>query len=121
MAVRFMSRKGIASVLGICEDTLRRHYPDELDVGDAKAELNVRTGLYEAAKKGNVKALIHLSETKLGDSKKQVVEHQGPGGGPIQHYLSLPEPERKAQLRALAARVLAPAPSAAADGFETEH
>ena len=121
MAVRFLSRKGIAAVIGIGQDALRKYYAEELEVGDAKAELNVRTGLYKAAKKGNVQALIHLSKTKLGDSEKVQHEHSGPNGGSVQHFLAMPADQRRAHLEALAARVLAPPPDDAADGFETEH
>ena len=77
----FVSRKGIAAVLGIGEGTLAKHYGAELDVGDGKAELSVRTMLYAAAKKGSVKAMIHLAETKLGDTKKVIQEHQARAAG----------------------------------------
>lgn len=122
MAMQFMSRKAIAVVIGLSETTLRKYYADELEMGDARAELTVRSGLLNAAKKGNIRALIHLAEAKLGDAKKSVMEHRGAGGGPIevQAYLAIPPEQRLSILQELSARVLGSAPPPEADGFEPE-
>lgn len=116
--MRFLSHENIAAIIGCSHETLRKHYPGELERGTAKAGFGVTDGLHKLAQKGNVAALIFLAKAKLGWSEKQVLEHQGAGGGPVRHYLSMPEPVRKAELRALAARVLEPPEGAAADGFE---
>ena len=71
--------------------------------------------------KGNAAALIYMAKVKLGWSEKLKVEHAaGSRDESLRRYLAMPEAERLAQLRVLAARILAPAPDPVADGFERE-
>src|ERR1700741_611362 len=43
----------IAAVLGVDPKTLRKHYRDELDLGETKANAQVAGYLFNAAKNGN--------------------------------------------------------------------
>ena len=48
----------IARVVGVARGTLRKHYCDELETGQAKANAQVAGFLFAAAQKGNVTAMI---------------------------------------------------------------
>ena len=49
---------GIARVVAIDPKTLRKHYRDELDMGETKANAQIAGFLFNAAKSGNVSAQI---------------------------------------------------------------
>jgi hypothetical protein len=51
---------------GICLDTLRKHFPDELQKGKAKANLKVGQTLFQKAIGGDVGAAIWWSKTQMG-------------------------------------------------------
>ena len=115
----FLSHGGIGAILGLSEVGLRRHYATELARGAALGELAVASGLRRLAERGNAAAVIYLARTKLGWSERLKVEHAaGSRDESLRRYLAMPEAERLAQLRVLAARVLGPAPDPVADGFE---
>lgn len=62
-----MSHDKIAKGLGICRDTLYKHFADDLDTGGAEKQLENLTRLERAAKKGNVAAMKHLdAKFKVG-------------------------------------------------------
>jgi hypothetical protein len=54
----------IARVVGVDPKTLRKHYRDELDLGETKANAQVAGYLYNAAKGGNVTAQIFWLKTR---------------------------------------------------------
>jgi hypothetical protein len=54
----------IAGVLGVDPKTLRKHYRDELDLGETKANAQVAGYLFNAAKNGNVTAQIFWLKTR---------------------------------------------------------
>jgi hypothetical protein len=54
----------IARVVGVDPKTLRKHYRDELDLGETKANAQVAGYLYNAAKSGNVTAQIFWLKTR---------------------------------------------------------
>jgi len=54
----------IAGVLGVDPKTLRKHYRDELDHGETKANAQVAGYLFNAAKNGNVTAQIFWLKTR---------------------------------------------------------
>src|SRR3982751_6740596 len=83
----------IASILGISDETLRKHYRAELDVGRAKGNLTTTDRLHKKAKDGNVAALIFLAKVRMGWSEKIKVENSGPDGGPLKVYMSMTEEE----------------------------
>jgi hypothetical protein len=51
-------------VVGVDPKTLRKHYRDELDLGETKANAQVAGYLYNAAKGGNVTAQIFWLKTR---------------------------------------------------------
>ncbi len=121
MAALFLSQESMGAILGISDDTLRRHYPAELARGGAQGQHAIASGLHRLMEKGNAAALIYMAKAKLGWSEKLKVEHavrRSDGGDAVRRYLDVPEEERLPRLRALAARFLAPAPDPVADGFE---
>ena len=60
-----MSEPRIAAVLGICQNTLRKHFATELQIGrDREMAANLKR-LRKAAAKGNVTAMKHL-DAKYG-------------------------------------------------------
>lgn len=119
MAALFLSQENMGAILGVSDDTLRRHYPAELARGGALGQHAIASGLHRLMEKGNAAALIYMAKVKLGWSEKLKVEHAaGSRDESFRRYLAMPEAERLAQLRVLAARVLGPAPDPVADGFE---
>jgi hypothetical protein len=54
----------ISRVVGIDSKTLRKHYRDELDLGETKANAQVAGYLFNAAKNGNVTAQIFWLKTR---------------------------------------------------------
>ena len=75
----------ISGVLGIDPKTLRKHYREELDFGEAKANAQVAGFLFNSAKNGNVTAQIFWLKTRARWREvPTALEHSGPNGGPIQ-------------------------------------
>jgi hypothetical protein len=54
----------IARVVGVDPKTLRKHYRDELDMGEIKANAQVAGFLFNAARSGNVTAQIFWLKTR---------------------------------------------------------
>ena len=54
----------IAAVLGVDPKTLRKHYRDELDLGETKANAQVAGFLFNSARTGNVTAQIFWLKTR---------------------------------------------------------
>ena len=54
----------ISGVVGIDPKTLRKHYREELDLGESKANAQVAGFLFNAAKNGNVTAQIFWLKTR---------------------------------------------------------
>jgi hypothetical protein len=54
----------ISRVVSIDPKTLRKHYRDELDLGETKANAQVAGYLFAAAKNGNVTAQIFWLKTR---------------------------------------------------------
>ena len=57
-------RDRFAAVLGVDPKTLRKHYRDELDLGEIKANAQVAGFLFNSARSGNVTALIFWLKTR---------------------------------------------------------
>jgi len=56
----------IARVVGVARGTLRKHYCDELETGQAKTNAKVAGFLFAAAQKGNVTAMIFWLKCRAG-------------------------------------------------------
>src|SRR6478609_716922 len=54
----------IAAVVGVDPKTLRKHYRDELDLGETKANAQVAGFLFNSARNGNVTAQIFWLKTR---------------------------------------------------------
>jgi hypothetical protein len=93
MAGLLLPHDDIAAILGISDETLRKHYRAELGVGRAKGNLAISDRLHKKAKDGNIAALIFLAKVRLGWSEKIKVENSGPDGGPLKVYMSMTEEE----------------------------
>jgi hypothetical protein len=64
MAAYGIPEADIARVLTVDAKTLRKHYRDELDLGETKANAQVAGYLFNAAKNGNVTAQIFWLKTR---------------------------------------------------------
>lgn len=64
MAAYGIPELDIARVVGIDPKTLRKHYREELDLGETKANAQVAGYLFNAAKNGNVTAQIFWLKTR---------------------------------------------------------
>ena len=94
MARRFMPQEAIAAVIGVCDDTLRRHYAAELRRGDGLGCERLAAKFEGLVDSGNVAAIMHGVKVKLGLSEKTKMEHSGEvGGGKLDVYLRMTEDE----------------------------
>src|SRR4029453_19519916 len=64
MAAYGIPEINIAAVLGVDPKTLRKHYRDELDLGETKANAQIAGFLFNAARNGNVTAQIFWLKTR---------------------------------------------------------
>jgi hypothetical protein len=64
MAAYGIPADDISRVVGIDAKTLRKHYRDELDLGETKANAQIAGFLFNAAKSGNVTAQIFWLKTR---------------------------------------------------------
>ena len=64
MAAYGFPETDISRVVGIDSKTLRKHYRDELDLGETKANAQVAGFLFNAARNGNVTAQIFWLKTR---------------------------------------------------------
>ena len=64
MAAYGIPEANIARVLTVDPKTLRKHYREELDLGETKANAQVAGYLFNAAKNGNVTAQIFWLKTR---------------------------------------------------------
>ena len=64
LAAHGIPETDIGLVVGIDPKTLRKHYREELDLGEAKANAQVAGYLFNAAKNGNVTAQIFWLKTR---------------------------------------------------------
>ncbi len=72
-----MSEPAIAAEIGICQNTLRKHFPDEIDAGHQRELAANLRRLRKAADKGNVTAMKHL-DAKFGlIAAKVAVDRRG--------------------------------------------
>ena len=64
LAAYGIPEEDISGVVGIDPKTLRKHYRDELNLGETKANAQVAGFLFNAAKNGNVTAQIFWLKTR---------------------------------------------------------
>jgi hypothetical protein len=78
MAAYGIPEPDIARVLSVDPKTLRKHYRDELDLGETKANAQVAGYLFNAAKNGNVTAQIFWLKTRARWRESPVeLKHSG--------------------------------------------
>ena len=91
----------IARVVGIDDETLRKHFREELDTGIAKANTRVAEFLFEQATGqrgeggGSVAAAIFWMKSRARWKETIAAEHSGPDGKPIEISDQSAEIERK--------------------------
>ncbi len=78
MAAYGIPAADIARALSVDAKTLRKHYRDELDLGATKANSQVASFLFTAAKSGNVTAQIFWLKTRAR-WKEPAAEHKHSG------------------------------------------
>ena len=67
----------IAHKLNITDDTLRKHYKQELEEGRIDANSQVAGTLFQKAKQGNITAAIFWLKTRAGWKETQITELVG--------------------------------------------
>lgn len=67
----------ISQVIGISDETLRKYYRRELDLGAIKANAAVAEALFQQAIGGNTAAAIWWAKCRMGWREKTGVEHSG--------------------------------------------
>lgn len=84
MKIAGMTEEMISRCLGISEQTLRKYFRDELDLGEAKIHVEIADTIVRNAKAGNAALLQFFAQTRMGWKKTEVNEHTGKDGGPIE-------------------------------------
>jgi hypothetical protein len=83
----------IAKALGFSHDTLKRHFPEELEFGRIHANVAVAKSLFQMATVGeNVAAAIFWAKTRMG--WKEGSEEAAEPKETHFHFHSTPKPER---------------------------
>lgn len=78
-----LPRRQIAALIGIDEDTLRKHYTEHLVLAEAKANMNVAATLFKAATSGqDTTAAIFWAKARMGWRDR--VEVSGDPDAPLQ-------------------------------------
>lgn len=67
----------IAQIVNVPYNTLRKHYHDELHLGQVKATAKVAGALYKSALEGNTTAQIFWLKTRGGWKEMNIVSHSG--------------------------------------------
>lgn len=92
MAAYGIPADDISRVLGIDAKTLRKHYREELDLGETKANAQVAGFLFAAAKNGNVTAQIFWLKTRAR-WKEPAFEHRHSGGIAMKDVVEMSDEE----------------------------
>ncbi len=71
VGIRFVD---IAAKLDITDDTLRKHYKQELELGRIDANASIGNTLFQQAKNGNTSAAIFWLKTRAGWKETSVTE-----------------------------------------------
>jgi len=77
MAAYGITHDQIAAIVGISDETLRKYYRDELDLGKSKTVARVADSLVEVAMSGDVQAQKFFLSARGGWSEKQTTEIAG--------------------------------------------
>ena len=70
----------IALKLEITDDTLRKHYSSELELGRIDANAAIGQTLYQQAKESNTSALIFWLKTRAGWKDTSIIDHTSSDG-----------------------------------------
>ncbi|MFN3347348.1 hypothetical protein [Pseudorhodoplanes sp.] len=82
MAAYGIPELDVARVVGIDPKTLRKHYRDELDLGQTKANAQIAGFLFNNARNGNVAAQIFWLKTRARWRESPTeLQHSGAIGG----------------------------------------
>lgn len=73
----------IGTLVGCCDKTLEKYYPDELAAGTAKGNAQIAGWAFDSARRGNIPMRIFLCKVRLGWREKSQVELTGENGGPL--------------------------------------
>lgn len=77
MAAYGITHDQIAAIVGISDETLRKYYRDELDLGKAKTVEKVANSLVDVAVSGDVAAQKFFLSSRAGWAEKQQQELSG--------------------------------------------
>jgi len=119
MAAYGVPEADIARVVGIDPKTLRKHYREELDTGQIKANSKVAESLYRKATTDgpqSVTAAIFWLKTRARWKETHVAEISGPDGGPIETKETSARDIIQRRIAGLAARLEANDGAAKPDG-----
>lgn len=84
----------ISLVVGICENTLRKHYEYELATAAAKANSQVAQRLYKKCiEDGDTTSMIFWLKTRARWAETMKQEITGKDGGPVEHTLQSTDQE----------------------------
>jgi uncharacterized protein YjcR len=80
MGVRYVD---IAHKLDINDETLRKHYREDLESGRIDANAQIANTLFQQAKKGNMTAAIFWLKTRAGWKETNITELSGGEGSEV--------------------------------------
>jgi hypothetical protein len=93
-----VANESIAKFLDIGDETLRKHYSEDIERGRIEANLKVGMKLFEMATgpaelKTTATAAIFWAKTKMGFVETSRVEQTGKEGGPVEHAIQIVLPD----------------------------
>lgn len=99
-----VSDADIASLIGVSIPTLKKYYIDKLQIGKARANVEVGKALYQKAVDGDTQAGIWWSKTQMGWRDSSKLEITGENGGPVSIGLDVGQLSNAALLEIMALR-----------------
>ena len=74
----------ICSLIGICDETLRKYYGPELGIGKAKASAQIAKTLFNKAQGGDTTALIWWTKAQMGWGETNTTKVGNIDGTPLE-------------------------------------
>jgi len=83
MSVLGLTHEQIGALIGISDVTLRKHYPDDLQMGKAQASARIADTLFNKAQGGDTTAMIWWTKAQMRWSETVKQELTGQDGAPL--------------------------------------
>lgn len=73
-SLKFISKKLMADMLDIDDDTLNKHFRHELAAGRLQSDLKIAAALEDNLAERKEQTVLHLAKTRLGLTERQLID-----------------------------------------------